>query len=155
MAYCTIDQVQALIPVALWDHTATTPEPSVTDVTAWSLEADAEIDSKIGGRYQTPITGTEALKVVSSIAAAIIAERIWGVIFTGQTGAPDVPQHIKDMRKLLEAVAAGNAELKDAASLGVTGPMDLGSPAMTMRELREDPLQSEPMDPVFSLGDRF
>lgn len=155
MPYCDLDDSQALIPLSLWNHDGSSPEPSLADATEWITEADAEIDSKLSARYTVPITDAGALNVVKQISAALVAERIWGVVFTGQTGAPDVPQHIKDMRKLLDGLAAGAFPLDGATPIGSgAGP---GSPESTFPPLErtdEDELSTE-TPPIFTMSDRF
>ena len=150
MSYCTVDHVQALIPISIWDHTAISPSPTVAEVTAWLSDADAEIDSKVGLRYAVPITGSDALAVISSIAARIVAIRVWGKAFSAQTGDAAIPEDWRQARKLLDDLALGNASLSGASSLGGATGASPGAPSMTMREMREDPLQDVVADPIFT-----
>jgi len=156
MPYCTVDDVQALIPTNIWNHDGSNPEPSSTDVEDdYIPDIDAEIDSKLAGRYGTPITGAEALKVVNSIATRLVAIRVWGIVFTGQTGETGIPEDWKRAVTLLNDLAAGKADLTDAAAIGEQTAAHAGSPEMTMRDLREDPLQDEVMDPTFTRDQDF
>ena len=120
MPYCTVDDIQALIPVNLWDHDGSDPRPSVTDVERWIVEVDHEIDARLGARYATPISGPESLELIRSISARLVAPRVWGVVFTGQTGEPGIPTDWKEARKLLDALGDGTSLLSDAESLGAS-----------------------------------
>jgi len=156
MAYCTVDDVQALIPTTIWNK-ATATNPSAATVTNdYIPDIDAEIDAKLARRYQLPITGAEALKVVNGISSRMAAIRVWGIAFTGQTGNTTHPRDWDEGgRKLLDAIAAEKADLSDASLVGESSASDPGAPAMTMRTIAEDPLQDTDMEPTFSTDDQF
>ena len=148
--YCTIDNIQSHLPTQTWDHAATSPQPSVVDATTWISEADREIDSKLAARYAVPITGAESLAIVQSISARIVAIRILGIVYAGQNIS--LSDDLKQARRDLDAYAAGTYTLPDAPSLGASSSAAPGPPRMTMRDLREDPQQNDPLDPVFTPG---
>jgi len=155
MAYSTTDNVQSLIPTTLWNHDASSPVPTGAQVAIWIGEIDREIDSKLSARYVTPITGAESLAIIESISARMTAMRVWGVVFTGQTGAPDVPRDWLEARKLLDAIAGGSANLPDAENLGASTAAAPGAPAGSFRELADDPLADVPLSPPFTMQDVF
>jgi hypothetical protein len=148
--YSTIVNIQSYLPTQTWDHSNPACQPSTVDVTTWITEADREIDSKLAGLYATPITGAESLAIVQSISARIVAIRILGLLYAGQSIS--LSDDLKQARKDLDAYAAGSYTLPDAPSLGGITAAAPGPPVMTMRDLREDPLQSEPVDPIFYQG---
>jgi len=155
MAYCTLDDVQALIPTTIWDHDATSPIPTATQATDFLADVDAEIDARLAGIYSTPITGAGSLAVITPIAARLVAIRVWGVCFTGRSGDAAIPEDWKRAEKLLDKLAAGDASLPDAGETGAVSSLNPGAPAMTMRTIVEDPLQDVEMEPTFSMEDKF
>ena len=155
MAYCTIDNIQALIPVQRWDASAENALPTIDQVEEWMDEVDSEIDSALAIRYVTPITGAKSLLVIGSIAARLVATRIWAVIHTGHVGDAAIPQDWADARRRLERLSDGHGDLEDADHRVPALSLAAGAPAMTMRRLREDPLQDEEMDPVFRSDEQF
>jgi phage gp36-like protein len=155
MAYCTTSEIQALISTNLWDASATSPVPTVTQVEEWIAEIDAEIDSKLSGRYVTPITGTKALQLVSTISARMVAMRIWAIVFTGATGQPGVPDDWREARKTLDALAAGTSVLEDAEALGVASEIAPGSAVSTFPADRTPPDMGQASEPIFSMQDTF
>ncbi len=156
MAYCTVDDVQAIIPTTLWDKAAATNPSAATVTNEYIPAVDAEIDSRLASRYQTPITGSVSLALLEGIAARMAALRVWGTFFTGQTGDTTHPKDWDEGgRKLLAAIVAEKAHLTDAGSVGVGSASDPGAPAMTMRTIAADPLQDVEMTPQFSPRERF
>ena len=156
MAYCTVDNIQELIPTTLWNE-ATATEPSSATVTNEYIPAvDAEIDARLASRYQTPITGATSLAVLEGISARLVAIRVWGTAFTGRTGDTTHPKDWDEGgRKLLEAIVSGRAQLTDAGLVGASSGSDPGAPGMTMRTIAEDPLQDTEMETTFSPRDQF
>ena len=150
MAYCTVDNVQALIPLNHWNHDASGADPSAADVLGYIENISATIDSRLAALYPTPITGAIALEIVGSICARLTAIRVWAKAFTAHVGDAAVPKDWSDARKELEDLASGAAVLSDAGSLALGSAQAPGAPSMTMRELREDPLQDQVIDPVFT-----
>jgi len=156
MAYCTVDDVQAVIPTTIWDKDTSTNPSAATVTDDYIPDIDAEIDAKLARRYQVPITATEALKVVNGIASRMTAIRVWGIAFTGQTGDTTHPTDWdQGGRKLLDAIVAEKADLTDAGSIGASSASEPGAPSMTMRTIEEDPLQDTDMRPAFSGNDKF
>ena len=155
MPYATTDNVQSLIPTTLWNHDASAPLPTAAQVVIWIAELDREIDSRLSARYVTPITGAESLAIVESISARMTAMRVWGLVWTGQTGAPDIPRDWLEARKLLADLASGGANLPDAEDLGGATATAPGSPAGSFRELADDPLANVPLRPPFTMQDAF
>lgn len=156
MAYSTVDDVDALIPDAIWDKDTST-EPTSAQVTNEIIpQIDGEIDSRLATRYQTPITGAVSLAVLKGISARMAAIRVWGTAFSGQTGEIVHPRDWDEGgRKLLEAIVAGRAELSDASGIGESSGSDVGAPDMTMRTLEADPLQEVDAQQMFPPGQVF
>jgi len=150
MAYCTVDNVQALIPLVHWNHDGTGADPSANDVLGYIENISATIDSRLAALYAIPITGATALEIVSSICARLTAIRVWAKAFTAHVGDAAVPKDWSDASKELDRLASGEAILEDAGSLALGSAQAPGAPNMTMRELREDPLQDQAIDPVFT-----
>jgi len=150
MAYCTVDNVQALIPLVHWNHDGTGADPSANDVLGYIENISATIDSRLAALYAIPITGATALEIVSSICARLTAIRVWAKAFTAHVGDAAVPKDWSDASKELDRLASGEAILEDAGSLALGSAQAPGAPNMTMRELREDPLQDQVIDPVFT-----
>jgi len=156
MAYCTVDNVQEIIPTALWNKASATNPSSATVTNEYLPAADAEIDARLASRYQTPITGAASLALLEGIAARLVAIRVWGVVFTGQTGDTTHPKDWDEGgRKLLEAIVAGRAQLTDAALVGDSSGSNPGAPDMTMRTIADDPLQDTEMELTFNRDDQF
>jgi len=128
MPYCTVDNVQSLIPLGVWNHDAVGADPTSAEVETWITEVDREIDSVISARYSLPITGPESLELLCSISARLTATRIWGVAFTARTGDASIPEDWRQARKFLESLGSGAATLPDAESLGGSTPGAPGSP---------------------------
>jgi hypothetical protein len=152
MPYSVTDDVQALIPTTIWNHDGAAPDPTDAQVTTWIAEVDREIDAIIVGRYATPITGTQSLAIIQSISARIVAIRVWGKVFTGQTGAPDHPEDWGEARPLLYRLASGKdgASLPDAPGAGV-GETSPGSPISSFRTLAADPNAGVEAQPIFTM----
>jgi len=75
MAYASLAEVKAEISGATIPATPANGQVGESDITRFIDEADAEINSKIGHRYTTPITGVESLKVVKQISISFVLFR--------------------------------------------------------------------------------
>ena len=91
----------------------------------WISQADAYIDSRVGLRYETPITGTEALKVVKWISIGLTAQRIAHVLETKSivpVGDQAIPKNlIEDAEKKLEMIVNKQMTLSDATEASTHG----------------------------------
>jgi len=53
-----------------------------TKIDEWIDQADAYINGRIGLLYETPVTGTESLKVLKQISIGLVAQRIVHILET-------------------------------------------------------------------------
>jgi len=155
MSYCEIDDVQAHIPTQIWDHDGSAPQPSVAEVTDFISDIDEEIDARLAARYKVPITGTKALKVVNSIASRLVAIRVWGIVFAGQTGEGTIPEDWRRAEKMLDEIARGRADLTDAEHLMPAQAGQPGSPSSTLAPLKRDDGDLDEKPPIFTMSDEF
>lgn len=88
-------------------------------------QEEALINATISNRYETPITGTEAVKVMKSISIAYIAYRVAKILnLKKDVPIPKgfVPQQLNEgsafvkARKQLEAIQSGKIVLNDAVA---------------------------------------
>lgn len=120
MGYCTETQVQEEFKGL--DLTASGQAVTTAKVTRFIAEADAEIDSKVGMVYTTPITGANSLIVMRSISIALVADRIRAIMevktapqSTSQGGRRD--GNAAWARDLLDKIVSGRAILSDATKI--------------------------------------
>lgn len=104
---------------------------TINEVTEFISQADAKIDAQLSIRYATPITGTEALKLVKKISIDFVAYRVAKILdLKNDVPLPDnrVIQVLsnggayKESKLFLEALANGKVPLPDAA-LNSPGPV--------------------------------
>lgn len=121
MAYATAAQVaEELRGVSLSAST----DPTATVVERWITEADSEINSIIGKRYQVPIdSGTSPLDflLMQNLCIQIVAARLRRYLGI-KSPFSEVDQHIKtdtdkEARKTLMKIASGDFKLQDATIL--------------------------------------
>ena len=92
---------------------------SSTDVTGFIADADAEINTILSVKYQTPITGTEALIVMKMVEVWLVKQRIQDILSV-KSGVPAAEQGAdgKGYRQmaleLLKKLTNGTAKLTDA-----------------------------------------
>lgn len=114
MAYCVIDDVKAEFK----SITFTGSDAAVTeaDVTEFIVQADAEINSRIGLRYQVPVTAeATALSLLKMISIWLVSARIKEI-----TEVKDVREEVNQdvkadsasrARKMLDQIAKGEINL--------------------------------------------
>lgn len=117
MAYCTYTDVQNECKGL--DLNASSAVTS-SKITTFITQADAYINSKIGLKYVTPVTGTEALLVLQMISSWLVVDRVKDILTTrtgnaqrDQTSEPVVTPGMKAER-MLKDIVAGNLLLSDA-----------------------------------------
>jgi phage gp36-like protein len=116
MAYCTYDQVEEEFKaLTLSASTSVT----ITQAQRFITEADAEIDSIIGVRYDTPVTDATGLIILRKISIELVASRIQKILAT-KTSVESAKQsgreedlEAKAMKKL-EKIADGSMKLGSA-----------------------------------------
>lgn len=130
MAYATSDDIKREFPGVVIPATSANAA-DVTDLEAWIAEADAEVNAKLSGLYEVPITGTQALLVIKSIVIGLVAWRFAkstnmknelpvpaGTGFVPQS--PNVSQAKATAFARLMAIQQGREQLIDAVQK--TGP---------------------------------
>lgn len=73
MAYCTVDHVAGEFKSVSF---STTTAITTSEVERFIAEEDAYINSRLSKRYETPITGAEALLIVRKISIGLVAGRV-------------------------------------------------------------------------------
>lgn len=121
MSYCTFTDVQSD-----FKNTQFTASSLVTSgaVTQFITEASALIDSYVGSRYVTPITGTMSLALMSLFCRTLVSDRVRGIMANKQQVATDANQQVKsdgfsakDVMKALNDLKDGVSTLTDAVLL--------------------------------------
>ena len=86
MAYCTVEEIQGMFnPSSL--KLSETSNPKASQVALWILQVEAEVDSRLAARYQTPITGATALQITKTICTNLVASKTW---YQSAGNAPNV-----------------------------------------------------------------
>lgn len=89
-----------------------------TEVTQFIVESDAYIDGRLSKKYVTPITGTEALKIVKTISIKLTACRVWGILEVATKEKKDRGKALcKEALDMIDQILSDNAkelELTDA-----------------------------------------
>ena len=119
MGYCAVSDIQADFKALVF---TTTSIVTSTAVTGFINEASALIDSFVGGRYQTPITGTSALLLMSLYCRTLVADRIRSIIEVKQQTNTDANQNTRQagglstsqVLKALQDIRDNNTILNDA-----------------------------------------
>lgn len=110
MAYCTQDDIKKLIPeqelAELTTESGSVPD---ADVVAEAISrADAEIDSYLGGRYATPLTGVPARVKAISVDIATF------YLYLRRAVVPEVwEKNYERAVMFLQSVARGEAVILD------------------------------------------
>lgn len=96
-----------------------------TEVTAFIDQEEAVINATISNRYETPITGAEALKVMKDIVITYVAYRV-GTILNLKKDVPlpdkfvaqmlNIGSRFKIVKKQLDGIQAGKIILNDAVA---------------------------------------
>jgi len=119
MAYCTTTQVAATFrKLTIGASTNVT----TTEVTEWIEEADAEIDGRIGVKYDTPVTGAESLKILRPISIALVVPRVRAALANHEAPATAKDQKaftpavltVSEANKKLDMICEGRLLLSDA-----------------------------------------
>lgn len=118
MGYCVLADVQAEFKNITFSAGLNVTDTTVTQFIA---EGSALIDTYVGGRYATPITGPNSLLVMSLYCRTLVADRIRGILETKQVTNTDSNQNAKnpglstsDVIKALIQIQNGNTVLSDA-----------------------------------------
>lgn len=90
-----------------------------TEITEFISQGDAYLDSRLAGKYETPITGTEALKVMKRLSIWYVTARVKEILdvklpqTTGEQRlvSPDLFKRVEDE---LKRILKGEILLTDA-----------------------------------------
>ncbi len=84
MAYGTAAELESLFSNTPIVFTATS-KPTQAQVEAWIDETSAWVDSMLFARYQTPVSGTESVKLLKAFVLTIVAcDRVWAIVGRGK-----------------------------------------------------------------------
>lgn len=95
MAYCSVTDVQNEFknsPTVVFAVGATI---TATTVSSFIDEASALIDSYVGQRYVTPITGVQSLLLMSLYCRTLVADRVRGILANKQQTNTDANAAVK------------------------------------------------------------
>jgi predicted metal-dependent hydrolase len=99
MAYTTEDKIKAMFRnIDIGANTAVT----TTEVATFIEEADAYIDSKLYDYYETPVTGTESLKILSVISTYFVAHRIKTILELNKQNSDKNQEVQTNLQKIAE-----------------------------------------------------
>jgi hypothetical protein len=114
MPYHTVADVQSLMRAGEITIGAGT-KPNTTTVETWIEEVEALVNARLSRRYAVPVTGTESVKLLRAICAAITAARVWGVA-QSTTVADRTYQDVlvRDAAHTLRNIDLGRVVLTDA-----------------------------------------
>lgn len=122
MGYCVLADVQAEFKNITFNSGSNVTD---TAVNGFIAQASALIDSYIGQRWVTPLTGdTSTLALMTLYCSTLVAERVRGIMANKQTTNTDANQNVKmmglstsDVMKALQNIALGNQTLSGASLL--------------------------------------
>lgn len=126
MSYCTFDTIEDDFKTIEFLPASSDPTSLITQeaVTQFILEGGALIDSYVGQRYVTPITGSNSLALMSLYCRTLVADRIRGILANKQQTNTDANQQVKsdgfsvkDVMRALTDLKNGDANLSDAVLL--------------------------------------
>jgi hypothetical protein len=118
MAYSTVSNIQDEFKSVTFSASST---PTDTAVGRFITEADAEIDARIGLRYDTPVTGANSIIILRQISIGLVAQRVKDIlrITTGSASAEQLHRDrdlAKEARKKLDDIVDGKLLLSDATA---------------------------------------
>lgn len=117
MAYSTATDIQSEFKGTTFSATSAITS---TEVAEFITQTDAMIDAKISNRYTTPVTSTEALKVLKTISIGFVSKRVANIlkVKTGEVSKDQDPKY-DDLyslaKKMLEDIRKGDLVLSGAA----------------------------------------
>jgi len=123
MAYATATDIEAEFKNITFDTSSAITE---TEVTEYINQEEAYINAIVSNRYEIPITGNEARKILKNISIACVAYRVAKVLnLKKDVPIPEkfVPQAInegaayREAKKKLEMIQKGKVILDDATAL--------------------------------------
>lgn len=147
--YCVLADVQSEFKALVFSASTT---PTDTQVNGFITQACVEIETKVGMKYQVPVTGTDSLAFLQQIAISLVAGRVKNILPV-KTGSQDVDSGgkgrpgdlmIKWGRDTLGAIAKGDLTLRDASLLSSTDGVTTGIAARVTGVPQESALTCAP-----------
>lgn len=126
MAYATIADVQARIPVARLTL-GPASEPSAGTVESW-LDAQSDwIDASLSARYAVPVTAPMDCALVREACAGLVAARVWTLLDGSGTGlgtgmAAELRREALQLLGYSERTGRSELTLCNTAAAVVSGP---------------------------------
>lgn len=100
MAYATRDQIAAEFKDI--SFTSSTPV-SDTQVDDFISRVEAMVNAKVGQRYETPVTGTESVKILREIVVNLVADKVRDIVEVKSVPKEDLEQGARQRTGTLEA----------------------------------------------------
>jgi phage gp36-like protein len=119
-SYTTVDKVKAkFLELEITSITAVKTETVENEI----LIQSARIDGRLRSRYEVPITGTDALRIVENICTLFVASAVDVILRRGRAEADDdymgLPKDLREQAdKDLNALIMGGMILSDAVPIG-------------------------------------
>jgi len=122
MAYATTANIASEFKNITFDATSAVTD---TEVSSFIEQEEAVIDATISNRYEVPVTGTEALKIMKSISIAFVAYRVAKILnLKKDVPIPEKfnPQVLNEgsafmkAKKTLSKIQSGGIVLNDAVA---------------------------------------
>lgn len=113
MSYCAYTDVQSDFKNIQFTDTSLVTSSAVTQ---FIVEASALIDSYVGSRYVTPITGAMSLSLMSLFCRTLVSDRVRGIMANKQQVATDANQQVKSDGFATKDVMKALNDLKDGVS---------------------------------------
>lgn len=130
MAYVTAANVASEFKKIAFDSNSAITD---TEVTEFIEQEEAVINATVSNRYEVPVTGTEAVKILKNISVAYVAYRVAKILnlkkdiplpekFVSQTLLANIQEgdKYKEAKRLLYDIRDGKIILKDATALSTT-----------------------------------
>lgn len=117
--YCTVDDVKAKFKNL---PTSSTTEITTADIEDFITVHSAYIDGALAGVYVTPVTGTEALKILKQICTLYVAAEVDEINRRGSAEKDQDLSMPRDYRaradRMLNDIKQGSLVLSDATDSG-------------------------------------
>jgi hypothetical protein len=129
MAYSALTDIQNEFKSVVFSASST---PTSTAVQGFIAEADQYIDSRIGLRYQVPVTGSKSLIILKSISIGLVAGRV-KEIQRVKTASPQLNQDSRDgdpakeAKERLGLIVEGLLLLPDATLVSAANGVSSGA----------------------------
>lgn len=121
MDYCSVTDVQGEFKATVFSGTSLV---TLSSVASFITQTSALIDSYVGARWVTPVTGQSSLSLMQLYCITLVANRIRAILAVKQTTNVEANQDVKqpgmstgDVLKCLADIKNGNVQLVDGTLL--------------------------------------